>query len=710
MIGIEQDQAIRSQSQDRLGYAAFARSLARGILDRTNRSEGYVVSIEAPWGMGKTSAANLIVEAINEANSDEMSDVKRVHVLRFSPWPSQSLDAMAESYVSELGDALRRSFGHLVEDDSLTWARGLIGKFRGTAGPLAIAAATAAGANPTDAVLAGQMASTLADPLQSSPSRIGEELKKRLANLDAGQLIVIVDDIDRMPEDDIRKLFSLVKTFGDLPRVLHLLLFDRNIVESAYDAQRKITGQSYIDKVVQLSTTLPVVEAYMLRIILKERLQKLTLGIDEPRYNAGWLNALRHLIVNPRDIMRLSSALAVSWPSISDHADIIDFVVIEAMRIKHYNVWSKIRDNRHELTRPSYQGSENGEDSIFDLVLADYSGADKKKLKLLLQGIFPVPHGGGGNLSSLRSIRSIAVSQHVDVYFRLQPGATISRSTLPRLLRAKSKELLVRELRSLSSKEDVRGVLGDLSDRFDELIHDPSMLLAVLMDCGDDLIGRAVPDPPAMHDHEAFLMLDELTRECVSRIPLAERAQTIKAALEEAASISMPSVVWQRLALQSGYIGNRAPEDLGKMVSDNDVAQIGYQLLVRLRSRSMSELAGLPMLGWVLRIWESAIGVTGGVFNDAVDVAPVLAKSPLGLANIVDGLMGHAVSSRDGRIRSTDMIASVPGLTLQSLQVLARDALRSGDINREAPIETRGVAEAVIRTFAEAELPAASVS
>jgi hypothetical protein len=49
-----------SFAQDRLGYTLFARALAAGIMGWRDVADGYVIGLEVRWGMGKTSAINLV--------------------------------------------------------------------------------------------------------------------------------------------------------------------------------------------------------------------------------------------------------------------------------------------------------------------------------------------------------------------------------------------------------------------------------------------------------------------------------------------------------------------------------------------------------------------------------------------------------------------------------------------------------------------------
>src|SRR5262249_22604547 len=62
---LKADRPITHRRADTLDYWPFAQSLAKGLVGRAPR-DGFVVGIQARWGMGKTSAINLLLQAISE--------------------------------------------------------------------------------------------------------------------------------------------------------------------------------------------------------------------------------------------------------------------------------------------------------------------------------------------------------------------------------------------------------------------------------------------------------------------------------------------------------------------------------------------------------------------------------------------------------------------------------------------------------------------
>jgi hypothetical protein len=97
---------------DRLGYASFARALARSISELTP-TDGIVLAINGPWGSGKTTAVNMVVEALSEL--EELKEEKhRVIPVRFNPWWFSEQEDLVRAFFAELSSALGKKVSEKV--------------------------------------------------------------------------------------------------------------------------------------------------------------------------------------------------------------------------------------------------------------------------------------------------------------------------------------------------------------------------------------------------------------------------------------------------------------------------------------------------------------------------------------------------------------------------------------------------------------------
>jgi hypothetical protein len=93
-------------ADDRLGYADFARSVARSIADLAS-TEGIVLAVNGPWGSGKTTAVNMIVDALGElSNTSEAS--RKVVPIHFNPWWFSGQEDLTKAFFAEVSANLSK--------------------------------------------------------------------------------------------------------------------------------------------------------------------------------------------------------------------------------------------------------------------------------------------------------------------------------------------------------------------------------------------------------------------------------------------------------------------------------------------------------------------------------------------------------------------------------------------------------------------------
>jgi predicted KAP-like P-loop ATPase len=87
------DRALDDPGDDRLGYAPFAKQLARSVLQGCP-ADGLVVAVYGEWGTGKTTALNFIAHYLEQ---DEDPPV----IMRFNPWWFASHEDLVRRFFSQ---------------------------------------------------------------------------------------------------------------------------------------------------------------------------------------------------------------------------------------------------------------------------------------------------------------------------------------------------------------------------------------------------------------------------------------------------------------------------------------------------------------------------------------------------------------------------------------------------------------------------------
>jgi hypothetical protein len=86
---------------DKLGRRGFADSVVKSLM-RVTSSAGFVVSVEGPWGSGKTSTLAMIEEILKQR-----SEESRPIVVHFNPWLVGERDALLGQFLAKLSSAVQ---------------------------------------------------------------------------------------------------------------------------------------------------------------------------------------------------------------------------------------------------------------------------------------------------------------------------------------------------------------------------------------------------------------------------------------------------------------------------------------------------------------------------------------------------------------------------------------------------------------------------
>ena len=89
-----EDAPIKHQEEDLLHRRNFAKRLGKSLLDmKTN--DGYCIGLFGPWGSGKSSVINMVLEEINTLSSGkECAPI----IMYFNPWNFSSSEQLLRQY------------------------------------------------------------------------------------------------------------------------------------------------------------------------------------------------------------------------------------------------------------------------------------------------------------------------------------------------------------------------------------------------------------------------------------------------------------------------------------------------------------------------------------------------------------------------------------------------------------------------------------
>lgn len=330
------DNPIDGESEDALGRATYVRSFCKNVL-QLNASEGLVVGVLGPWGSGKTSFINI---------ARQQFERESVLVVDYNPWMFSGTEQLIQSFFSELAAQLKTKpaladIGESVEHygelfSNFSWLP-LVGPW--IEGGSKISKAISSTLQRKKEGVAGQKA----------------RLNIALSKLDK-PIIVVLDDIDRLSTAEIRDVFRLVRLTANFPNLIYLLAFDRLRVETALSEER-FPGRAYLEKILQISFDLPVIpEAVFNQQIsasLEEALSHVeNVGVlDLDRWPDIYMEIIRPLITNMRDVRRYVAAVAGTVSDIGDQITLVDLLGMEAIRTFLPDVFNRIPAAVNALTK-----------------------------------------------------------------------------------------------------------------------------------------------------------------------------------------------------------------------------------------------------------------------------------------------------------------------------------------------------------------------
>ncbi len=662
------DRPISTKGEDRLHYQAFAEALARSIVQRAP-IDGFVIGVQAQWGMGKSSAINLTLEAIRELEAD-VPDERRLKIRPFNPWLFSGLETLAAAYVSELARVIDETLGEGAPEGTRRFLEGLIrGGAEMVGGAVAVGAVALSGgaAAPGAAALKSVVTGALnygADRLQarSLDDRIGD-LRTQLGRIET-KILVIIDDLDRLQPEEVRQVLTLVKTFGNLPNVIHLLVYDRTIVDRALgaapsqgDQERRLP--TYLEKIVQVELDLPPPGPTGLRKLTFDRLTAIV-GPNPPMEQEDWgavaRLAFKRYLISPRDVTRLCNALSVAWPAVAGEAYVPDLVAVEMLRHFEPRTYALIRDNRSFVTgEATFMGEEaekalgrlitesispNGRDEVVDL-LCRMLPAIQERLRprhLVYRSRVPATSG-----------RRIGSPHGFDAYFRFSaPLDEILASELRRIREGLGDPELIRNAfrdAFARRRSDDISFAAPLLEEISGMLADGAAaepcLIGVVLEFAEDMM-RVRDEVSDFFKVGNADRLDSFIILAVERIPETQR---LEALLEIAAQ---PTTGVHASALLVAVIGrdhqvvwgSHEPRD-PPLLTRSEIDLLGTAVAERInRAAETGTLETKPMIGLTLKVWATFAGATGPSSWAATRLPDAIAAVDLAFAQ-----MGRVTSS-----------------------------------------------------------------
>jgi predicted KAP-like P-loop ATPase len=598
---LSSDRPLTDPRSDLFGYSVLARHLAEALAANP-AGDAVVVAIHGSWGLGKSTLLNFVLHYTSELGEDT-----RPYVVRFNPWWFSG----SEDLVARFFDALEVGLGR-IRSLRVRRAASKLRRFadRIESVPVPYGEYAAFGLR----LLAGK----------NTLDGVKVELETALRKLER-RVLVVIDDVDRLSNSEIRQMFKLVKAVADFPNVTYLLAFDPEVVATALAEGSDLFGAEYLEKIVQLTIELPFPDGAALWSALDAEIAVIA-GLDSEtlrsNYAIGaWMTGLRHFFSTPRDVVRVANAMKLAYPVLGGEVNVTDLIVMEALRLNAPTAWNVVRTNADAFAGPrpiQAGGRSSGPDEAgfhqqwLD-ALPESEARMRGPLTNLLAHIFPRLAGVlGGSAASPNYRDSIFSSRFgrmcspstISTYFRLAvPPGAIGRVEMREIIdSARDADSYRDRLQQLATDptppDGTR--LGVFIQQLLDYVEDPEarQVLGQLLEVPLTSAGELVELAGGWSDHD-HVMFERLVVFLLPGIPQGDRVNLLARIVEMADTLLIPLSVVRSLGDEDASLESRLLDDVG-------LDALKRLLLGRIRTSAADRsLIHEPRLISLLYEWDS---------------------------------------------------------------------------------------------------------
>ncbi|MEH1843120.1 MAG: P-loop NTPase fold protein [Nostoc sp.] len=367
---ISVDSSLVDPEKDLLGHANFAKYLADSIC-KMPFPEGFVIAVYGSWNSGKSTLLNFVVHYLQQKPDEEQPII-----VPFNPWLLSGHENITRRFFEQLQNVLS-------QESSVS---------RGLKGRLADFAAIISDI-PLPYAQTGKALAALLDEKDKEAAQLKEEVEDTLVQQQR-RIVVTIDDIDRLPAEDIKQLFRIFKAMRNFTNVVYLIVFDKEeIVRKTIADPKEISGETYLEKFIQVSFELPIPNKTSLRRLLFAKLDNIFTKnekqkINQTRWGDIYFQGIDRFIINIRNIVRFVNTLTVTYPAVKDEVNPVDYIAIECLRVFSPKIYSIIHQNPHIFVG-EVNPSKDELNSLLNTWIAQLPDEDKQPIKNLLMYLFP---------------------------------------------------------------------------------------------------------------------------------------------------------------------------------------------------------------------------------------------------------------------------------------------------------------------------------
>ena len=387
------------------------------ILENVSRDSSVVVGVSGAWGAGKTT---LIEKTIN---------IKNKTICRFSPWASYEgkdfIYRFVDELISSIGGDKSINFKSKIKIKWKLYRFAIdvanLPKRNGYREYVAISTVVAGVAIMLLHVFGGGLGLKVSDVANlwvfvaviafiyaasfiNGARGKGNEIFSRSAEFvfkeicrdvkkEGIELVVLIDDIDRIDADDFYNLIRVIRFISVIPGAAFIIVYDEDELRKKLEEKNVVNIKGYMDKLVDYVVDVPMLNRDEVASVVIKSLGSEFSGFPDkyfheseaflPRY-IDFLDALSVIVDNPRIAKKISNDIRLSFEcgDIEDFEllDPIDFIAVKAIKASNKNFYQWMKEKHSSII-----ADEIDENEVDKVLLTSSGGANatKKMLSIL---------------------------------------------------------------------------------------------------------------------------------------------------------------------------------------------------------------------------------------------------------------------------------------------------------------------------------------
>jgi hypothetical protein len=573
------DRPLASKSDDKLNRSPFAERVA-GILRELPKGAGLVVGIHGPWGDGKTTVLNLLRA---ELDADGVTGT-----VEFNPWRFTDEPAMLAGFFRVLAGAIRTKLttkGEVIA----SWIE-KIGRYASVVDERFGKAGEAVGADSEPS-------------LEELRTRLSEALTKA-----DSRIVVLVDDIDRLDRHETHTLFRLIKACADFPNVCYVLAFDEVAVAKSlgerYGAGDEASGRAFLEKIIQVPLKLPMAMPEDLRSLCFQQVDQAIIGAgiqlskeDVGAFVSGFDRGISIRLDTPRAAKRFGNGLMFALPMLKGEVNIVDLLLIEAVRAFYPPIYEVIRANHAACSGVESNSRQYGYDgsraaALLNPMIDSLPAEEQEAIKSLLKALFPrlgSAYGGGGYgadwLSAWAKAKRICSPDYCPRYFSYSvPMGDVRDSEMNALYSKAARESAAeigKEVAAYFAAGKAKRIIEKMRQQEKSTLPEavPSLCVAIAANA------KLIPNPPCLFSHaEPVSQAGILISQLIGLLPPGQPRVTLsKQVIESADPVWFGSEVLCWL-----YVTDDADKADSNTLTKEQHEEVGKLLVERIKALASS--------------------------------------------------------------------------------------------------------------------------